>query len=44
MPECARRRPSRNSARNSRQRGNQADITADPEFPAELRKHFVING
>ncbi|MET0605401.1 MAG: hypothetical protein ABWZ80_03010 [Beijerinckiaceae bacterium] len=32
-----------NSARNSRQMGNQDDITSDPEFPQELRKHFFID-
>ena len=32
-----------NSARNSRQGGNQDDISKDPEFPAELRKHFFID-
>jgi hypothetical protein len=32
-----------NSARNARQTGNQADISADPEFPGDLRKHFFID-
>lgn len=32
-----------NSARNSRRRANQADITSDPGFPQELRRHFVID-
>jgi hypothetical protein len=32
-----------NSARNSRQGGNQDDITLDPAFPVELTKHFIIN-
>jgi hypothetical protein len=32
-----------NSARNSRQAGNQADIQRDPEFKPELRKQFYID-
>jgi hypothetical protein len=32
-----------NSARNSRQGGNQDDISKDPGFPGELAKHFFIN-
>ena len=32
-----------NAARNNRQRGNINDISADPGFPADLRKHFFID-
>lgn len=32
-----------NSARNSRQGGNQDDISKDPGFPGELTKHFFIS-
>lgn len=32
-----------NSARNSRQTGNQADIAKDPGFPSELTKWFYVN-
>ncbi len=32
-----------NSARNSRQRGNQADIAQDPGYPTELDRYFYVN-
>ena len=32
-----------NAARYSRQPGNMNDISRDPAFPVELRKHFIID-
>jgi hypothetical protein len=32
-----------NSARNSRQQGNQADISKDPGYPVALDKYFYVN-
>jgi hypothetical protein len=32
-----------NAARYSRQGGNMSDISMDPAFPGELRKHFYID-
>jgi hypothetical protein len=32
-----------NAARYNRQAGNMNDISQDPGFPAELRKHFIID-
>jgi len=32
-----------NAARYNRQAGNMNDISQDPAFPGELRKHFIID-
>jgi len=32
-----------NAARNSRQQGNQADISRDPGYPAELDRYFYVD-